>query len=439
MASTTILSLQDFAKLTIIIATLYTGINIFANAFQITTTTYCANRINPDKSKACITSISLWAIAFGAIASTSLLAWMELSNIRLTPLEYSIGIIWGVLHIVLACLLGEAQGLRRSTRLANALVLNAVTLIITSIFLIEACGSTGFLIALAVSTIITLGYLCFTLQKKAASECLPKINSEIKSLIAKVTLPSILAALVSLPAIWYPLQSLQSMGLTLELALYGIALQIKNIATLIPVFFGGALLPWLARNSSRKTANEADFLLSYGLPFIIIFPFLTNPEMAIKPFNNGFGAADERSVEYMLAAALVICYKAPIGRELVVSMLGKLSSYSNASWLLMYIFFLLIDTSEVSASSYSKALFFSTTVHLLMWLPYYLKNGILQSHQLFSSLPLLSASSVITHFLNLHTTVPYLVVLSWVLYALSCAALISMVLKMIKSNEANHS
>ncbi len=397
------LSTQSFAVFSIFAVMLFSVTNVMSAAFQLGISRFVAEE--PSHLRQITHNRTTWGIALGMglVLSMATLAWLHYEVVPLGMFD-SLSILGAILvSLLFACGLGEVQGRRNFLLYAQACLLSGGLCLAGAAIGLYFLGPIALFASVLVGGVTGMMYLArhigvADMLKRPEHPFARSDNQPAWHTFRQVILPAALAGFITVPSVWLVVRELNSQGAFVQVALYSVGLHIRNILTLLPATFGSALLPLIASFKGQRSLRQFDFHLSYGISYFLIFPLILLPHLPVLLFGEGYVGQAEQVVLYMLFSAVIICYKASIGRQLIIVQQGFVSVMSNGSWLGLYLLLFYLTPAQAGAEDYARCLFYSLLGHLLIWFPFYVKRKLVDSFQYRSAFMLFTTLSLLTAY-----------------------------------------
>ncbi|GAM08219.1 polysaccharide biosynthesis protein [Geobacter sp. OR-1] len=406
-----LLSVENFGKLAIITSTVAMLSSFAGLGLAVTCTRYVAQLRYIDPARAgrivrlafFIGLFSGCFMAFVAFAAAPFIAGRLLSApdlINVLRIASFLLLTDTLLSLQIAVLSGF-QAFPQITRITIYQGLLALPLTVTAVWL---WGITGAVAATFVISACGL-FLSHLFSRALIRGLISEIDemsiwSEFR-IIRKLALPASLAGIVVTPAIWMGNAVLsQSAGGFEQVGIFNAANQWRMLLAFLPSVLGNVLLPLISTPEHQSSAKlkAVNFLSGWILVSAPAFILIFFPEITGMILGSKYDTSSYRySLIILMLVACISAYKEGIARRIITDDLMWWGVCSNLIWGGM-LAGLLVTWPATTSSTLVNYYLLCYGVSTIVFVPFYLKKGIMPAAMLYSKESLLVWFTLLTGF-----------------------------------------
>lgn len=206
-----------------------------------------------------------------------------------------------------------------------------------------------------------------------------------KEILWKTSLPAMLSNAMVGPITWYVNTIILGMdnGFA-EIGLFNAAYQWRAILSFIPATITSVFLPILVVEKNNSKMEKINILFSWIVVTMCALPILAYPEIIAIFYGKDYNGYNFKAVLVLTALiACVLAYKEGISRKIISENLMWFSFMSNFIWGGLLIIFTYLFRSK-GAIGLSLAYLLSYLINTVIFIPYYLRKGIVNKDLLIS-------------------------------------------------------
>jgi len=258
-------------------------------------------------------------------------------------------------------------------------------------------------------------------------------NKEIDVLL-KFSLPSMLSNVMVGPVTWVGNTFLTSTSNGyFELGIFNAANQWRMLLTFIPTAIGNVILPLIIANKGDNRLERINILFGWIIVICISIPLLAAPGVIAFLYGKQY-AGDSFNISILLVVftCCILSYKEGIGRNLVSNNLMWWGFLSNTLWGISFLSMLWFIRGR-GAIGLSTSYVVAYTVSTIIFVPFYIKNGVVHRSLIISKEVLLMWVALILQLFA--TILTFNIVVHALTFVLSLFALWQVVKTMLKKEK----
>lgn len=233
--------------------------------------------------------------------------------------------------------------------------------------------------------LILYGIVNYETRKKHGISIDIKGISQEAIILWRFSIPSLLSNVMVGPITWIGNTFITSIeNGYFELGVFNAANQWRTALTFIPTAVGNVILPLIIANKGEEKLERINILLGWVIVISIAIPLLAFPEIITFLYGDEYiGQSFNISILVIILISCILSYKEGITRNLMSNNLMWWGFLSNTLWSISFLF-ILWSIRNKGAIGLSTAYLIAYTIATIIFVPFYIKRGIVDKSLIVS-------------------------------------------------------